>query len=85
MAMSAPTGSKPEPQEARYIQFKCLPDGAIGEDGKPALNKYSAIITAGHDFPGAQVRTAAAEFRIPSLRATHRPCYTQPVYRIGKQ
>jgi dihydroxy-acid dehydratase len=41
--------------EASYIEFKSLPDGALNEDGEPALNKYSSIITRGHDYPGAQV------------------------------
>jgi dihydroxy-acid dehydratase len=53
--MSASTGLNSGSQEARYIKFKTLPDGALNEDGNPALNKYSSIITAGHDFPGAQV------------------------------
>lgn len=47
-----------ELQEARYAPFSVLPDDAVGPDGQPALNKYSAAITRGHDFPGAQVRIA---------------------------
>ena len=43
-----------EPEEPRFLDFPCLPDNAI-RDGKPALNKYSSILTKGHDFPGAQV------------------------------
>ena len=41
--------------EARYIEFKPLPEGSLTEDGHPALNKYSAALTRDHDFPGAQV------------------------------
>jgi dihydroxy-acid dehydratase len=40
--------------EARYLDFAHLPDGHT-RDGKLALNKYSSILTNGHDFPGAQV------------------------------
>ena len=50
-----PTTSQNGQHEALYIKFKSLPDGALNEDGKPALNKYSSIITRGHDSPGAQV------------------------------
>jgi hypothetical protein len=42
--------------EAKYIEFPSLPADAKHEDGSPALNRYSATITRGHDFPGAQVR-----------------------------
>jgi hypothetical protein len=45
-----------EPEEARFLSFPSLPDDAKDADGKPRLNKYSATITRGHDFPGAQVR-----------------------------
>jgi dihydroxy-acid dehydratase len=38
----------------RYLDFPHLPDSAT-RDGKLALNKYSAIVTSGHDFPGAKV------------------------------
>ena len=44
-----------DPEEARFLDFPHLPDDAI-YDGKSQLNKYSAIITRGHDFPGAKVR-----------------------------
>lgn len=42
-------------QEARYIDFPSLPADAKYEDGTPALNRYSANITKGHEFPGAKV------------------------------
>jgi hypothetical protein len=35
----------------RYLDFPCLPT----RNGKPVLNKYSAVVTNGHDFPGAKV------------------------------
>jgi len=44
-----------EPEEPRFLSFRHLPEDAT-RDGKPALNKYSSTLTAGHDFPGAQVR-----------------------------
>jgi dihydroxy-acid dehydratase len=48
------------PEEPRYLNFKKLPDGAKSANGKPALNRYSAIITNGHDFPGAKAMLYAA-------------------------
>ena len=42
-------------EEPRYLEFPHLPDSAM-RDGKPALNKYSQVLTRGHDCPGAQVR-----------------------------
>lgn len=30
-----------------YIDFPCLEHGVIGEDGKPALNRWSSTITKG--------------------------------------
>ncbi|KAJ9191491.1 hypothetical protein DTO164E3_8835 [Paecilomyces variotii] len=47
-------------QEARYIEFPSLPADAKHEDGTPALNRYSANITKGHEFPGAQAMLYAA-------------------------
>lgn len=49
-----------EPEEPRFLSFPHLPDDAKLEDGKPALNKYSSTLTAGHNFPGAQVRYPGA-------------------------
>jgi dihydroxy-acid dehydratase len=48
-------GSKPPPRAPGYAEFRSLPDGTM-RDGKLALNKYSAVLTNDHDFPGAQVR-----------------------------
>lgn len=48
-----------EPEEPRFLNFPRTPDGAT-RDGKPVLNKYSTIVTKGHDFPGAQAMLYAA-------------------------
>lgn len=45
-----------QPEEPRFLSFPHLPDDATLDNGKPALNKYSSTLTAGHNFPGAQVR-----------------------------
>ena len=55
---SVPPNSEAQPEEARYIEFQTLPEGATW-DGKPALNKYSSFITNKHDYPGAKVRYAS--------------------------
>jgi dihydroxy-acid dehydratase len=60
--------SAPEhiPEKPRYIDFPSIPHGTL-RDGKPVLNRWSATLTNGHDFPGAQVcllRTAAAYSQI---------------------
>jgi len=34
-----------------YLDFKCLPDGAVGKDGSPSLNKYSSTLTRGTAEP----------------------------------
>ncbi|KAI9849395.1 MAG: hypothetical protein M1838_000168 [Thelocarpon superellum] len=39
--------------DPRYLAFRPLPEGAT-RDGKPALNRYSTVLTREHDFPGAQ-------------------------------
>ncbi|KAI5294634.1 hypothetical protein KEM52_003558 [Ascosphaera acerosa] len=41
--------------EPAYIQFPLLPADARNADGSLRLNRVSATITAGHDFPAAQV------------------------------
>lgn len=41
--------------KGRYVDFPPLPADAKNEDGSPRLNRYSATITSGHDFPAAQV------------------------------
>ncbi|TVY78573.1 putative dihydroxy-acid dehydratase [Lachnellula suecica] len=43
-----------------YIDFPCLKHGTTGENGKPALNRWSSTITKGHNFPGAQAMLYAA-------------------------
>ncbi|KMU77513.1 dihydroxy-acid dehydratase [Coccidioides immitis RMSCC 3703] len=59
MASQAPIAQDGPNEEAKYIDFPCLPDDAM-RDGKPALNKYSQFITKGHDYPGAQAMLYAA-------------------------
>lgn len=51
MADSAQT-----PEEARYIDFPAIPHGTM-RNGKLVLNRWSAVLTKDHDFPGAQVRS----------------------------
>ena len=48
---SAAAGAR---EPSRYLTFPQLPKGTL-INGKPALNRYSAGITQGHDYPGAQV------------------------------
>jgi dihydroxy-acid dehydratase len=48
-----------EAEEPRFLSFPHLAEDAT-RDGKPALNKYSSTLTAGHNFPGAQVRNIEA-------------------------
>lgn len=43
------------PQEAQYIDYSPAPLGARHEDGSPVLNRYSTVLTRGHDSPAAQV------------------------------
>lgn len=54
MASSTPANGLEQP---RYINFPSIEHGTM-RDGAPALNRWSATITKGHDFPGAQVRSA---------------------------
>jgi hypothetical protein len=56
-----------EAEEPRFLNFPHLPEDAM-RDGKPALNKYSSTLTAGHNFPGAQVHYAGNS-RYPTARA----------------
>jgi len=56
--MEITTGTD-SPEEPRYLQFPHLPEGEM-RDGKPALNRYSSILTNGHDFPGAKAMFYAA-------------------------
>lgn len=45
--MSTP-GDDPKSSDS-FIQFKCLPHSADGP-----LNRWSSVLTRGHDYPGAQ-------------------------------
>ena len=40
-------GRKENGVSTGYLDFKCLPDGAVGRDGNPAMNKYSSTLTRG--------------------------------------
>jgi hypothetical protein len=42
-------------EPAQYITVPAVPHGSKHEDGTPVLNRFSTILTRGHDFPGAQV------------------------------
>lgn len=42
------------PEEPKYIQFPRIEHGTL-RDGEPILNRWSSTLTAGHNFPGAQV------------------------------
>ncbi|CAG8956195.1 hypothetical protein HYFRA_00012112 [Hymenoscyphus fraxineus] len=48
------------PEQPRYISFPSLEHGTKGEDGKLALNRWSSLVTRGHDFAGAQAMLYAA-------------------------
>ena len=72
------------PEEARLLNFPHLPNDAVGQDGKPILNKYSSTITKDHDFPGAQVRAPEGTEQ-NTLFTISRPCCTQRAYPIDKQ
>ena len=40
--------------ESRFLEFKHLPEGSV-KNGHPMLNRYSSILTVGHEAPGAKV------------------------------
>ncbi|KAH6839546.1 dihydroxy-acid/6-phosphogluconate dehydratase [Chaetomium sp. MPI-CAGE-AT-0009] len=46
-------GDRNQPKYGEYLQFECLPPGG-------ALNRWSQVLTRGHDFPGAQAMLYAA-------------------------
>ncbi|KAF2669183.1 dihydroxy-acid dehydratase [Microthyrium microscopicum] len=56
----SPAAFEDGPSKPLYANHKTLPEGALNEDGKPALNRYSSAITRGHDYPGAQAMLYAA-------------------------
>ncbi|KAH8700367.1 putative mitochondrial dihydroxy acid dehydratase [Talaromyces proteolyticus] len=47
-------------QEPRYLDYTPAPSGSKHEDGTPLLNRYSTVLTRGHDSPGAQAMLYAA-------------------------
>lgn len=73
-----------EPEEPRFLDFPCAPDGATNKDGKPMLNKYSSTLTKDHDFPGAQVcKLKRVRQEVCGSDMASRPCSTQPEYQIS--
>ena len=48
------------PEEAKYIDYSPAPHGSKHEDGAPVLNRYSTVLTRGHDSPAAQVVSATS-------------------------
>ncbi|KAI5813685.1 mitochondrial dihydroxy acid dehydratase [Pyronema omphalodes] len=55
--MSAETSQK---ETSRFLAFPCIPHGTLKADKTPVLNRWSAKITNGHEFPGAQAMLYAA-------------------------
>ncbi|KAI9816691.1 MAG: hypothetical protein M1832_004979 [Thelocarpon impressellum] len=54
-----PKNAEKRATDPTYLSFPSLPEGSTW-DGKLALNRHSAIMTRGHDFPGAQAMLYAA-------------------------
>ncbi|OKL59392.1 Dihydroxy-acid dehydratase, mitochondrial [Talaromyces atroroseus] len=46
--------------EAKYLDYSPVPYGSKHEDGAPVLNRYSTVLTRGHDSPAAQAMLYAA-------------------------
>ncbi|ETS83244.1 dihydroxy-acid dehydratase [Pestalotiopsis fici W106-1] len=60
--MASEVRNMDDTQEQRpneYVHFPSLPTEAE-RDGKPVLNRHSAFLTRGHDFPGAKAMLYAA-------------------------
>jgi len=74
-----------EPEAPRYLSFPHLANNAVGEDGKPALNKYSSTLTSGHNFPGAQVRSPCRLVELHQGTKWRRRCSMRLVYLPKKQ
>jgi hypothetical protein len=75
-----------EPEVPRFLTFPHLPDDAKHEDGTPALNKYSSTLTAGHNFPGAQVHYLKdLSQTLADAEPPHRQCCTLLVCHHVKQ
>ena len=49
-----PQNAEKKLDEPRYLSFPHLSQDAT-HDGKPALNRFSSVMTRDHDYPGAQV------------------------------
>ena len=80
--------NEPNPQlnlnKSLYLDFPCSStENVRGE--KPLLNRYSSVVTKGHDFPGAQV--LILQFCLKArLQADHllRLCYMLLECQIGR-
>ena len=49
-----------EKEPSRLLEFSSVPHGTRRNGGELVLNRFSSILTAGHDFPGAQAMLYAA-------------------------
>lgn len=49
-----------EKETSRFLEFRHHPYGTKNADGSLMLNRYSAIVTNGYEFPGAQAMLYAA-------------------------
>ena len=47
-------------EHSRFLEFRHHPHGTKNADGSLMLNRYSSIVTNGHEFPGAQAMLYAA-------------------------
>lgn len=50
------------PEEATYIDYSPAPQGSTHEDGTLVLNRYSTVLTRGHDSPAAQVASTSSSY-----------------------
>lgn len=46
-------------EKSRFLEFRSVPHGTM-RDGKLVLNRYSSLVTNGHEHPGAQAMLYAA-------------------------
>ncbi|KAI5780010.1 dihydroxy-acid/6-phosphogluconate dehydratase [Geopyxis carbonaria] len=46
-------------EKSRFLEFRSVPHGTV-RDGKLVLNRYSSLVTNGHEYPGAQAMLYAA-------------------------
>lgn len=50
---------QPQQEHSRFLEFRSVPFGTK-RDGELVLNRYSSLVTNGHEFPGAQAMLYAA-------------------------